>query len=764
MRGLRVSIAVALSCAALAQAATPLKVRLEWGHAGPAGAAYFIKFLAGAPGMKIESATAVGLEAGEGLRDGAWRTRAGGGDIDAVELIVSAQPARETLQSLQVIWADTIAAADADTARRLGQDAAFKPDSPRLTIQMNAEGTRGFTVTADQLREERAMWLPSLDVFITVGDNAISFEQHQKELQPLAGRRMLERVQAEPEASYAEYTEKWEDMGSPSYVHPNQPAPGHIVCLTWDSAIPKFGIDRGAGVWNDYGNPDHFRFWFDFGDLTKGIANSWKGQRLENGLSVITTLFEKGGTRYEVEQFAYPLDGPPGERRGDIRMVLLERLRMTDLTGSDRSVPVTFVHRRQLPAHLTGGFMMDRAGDTAIFRDEAHRRVLFTIAGAGDIGWSGVADYQEELKRIGGTFYANLPANGSREFVIKLPSPIAAPEEVARLNALDYAAARKRTLEFWSNYVARGARFSVPEKAVNELFNASLWHALRLPRRHGGSSPNVAIDLPYSNFAYSQTGTPWPVNQAVLVDYMLYDLRGYHGISAEELLAQYHNNQEHNGHVNGFANWVVYTPGMLYAAAKNYLLSGDRGAFDALLPASLRALNWCLELVREAANNTGTARGLVRGPLNDLTGEGVWAFNQAYMYAGLDLFGRALEKMGHRRAAEARAAARQVHDAVERGFGAAAMLSPVVPLRDHTWVPYVPAEATTHRRMLDVWYPTDVDCGAVHMIRLGATAPRGELANWLLNDHEDNLFYKGLGIANEPVYNQTATAYCYATT
>ena len=31
--------------------------------------------------------------------------------------------------------------------------------------------------------------------------------------------------------------------------------------------------------------------------------------------------------------------------------------------------------------------------------------------------------------------------------------------------------------------------------------------------------------------------------------------------------------------------------------------------------------------------------------------------------------------------------------------------------------------------------------------------------NWLLNDHEDNLYYKGLGIANEPVYIQQATAY-----
>ena len=133
------------------------------------------------------------------------------------------------------------------------------------------------------------------------------------------------------------------------------------------------------------------------------------------------------------------------------------------------------------------------------------------------------------------------------------------------LTSIDYAAARERTLKFWSEYVARGAQFRVPEPAVNDLFRASLWHALRLPRRHGGSEPGVAIDLPYSNFAYSQTGTPWPVNQAVYVDYMLYDLRGYHAIAAEELAAQFRNNQEHDGHVSGYANWLVYTPAMLYA-------------------------------------------------------------------------------------------------------------------------------------------------------------------------------------------------------
>ena len=594
-------LAAVLSSTAWGQGSENLRVRIEWGYDAPAGTAFFVKALSGTPGLKIRSATPLGLEPGESLESEAWQTRAGGGDVDGVEFTLSgADPSPTTLQDMHIIWADTIAAADPDTARRLGQDAAMKPGSARLTLQMNAEGTRGFTVTADQLRIGKAFWIPSLHVFVTAGNDPVSFEQHQKQLTPFAGRRILEQVHKKPEATYAQYTALWEDMGSPAYVHPNQPAPGHIVGLTWDSAIPKFGIDRGAGVWNDYGNPDKFRFWFDFGDLTKGIAASWKGQRLENGLPVMTTTFEKDGTRYEVEQFAYPLEGPPKERRGDIAMVLLERLRVTDLTGRPRTLPVGFVHRRLMPEFLTGGIGMERAGDTAVFRDNAQRRVLFSISGASQVEWSGVADYQHQMKRIGGTLFAELPANGSRDFIVKLASPAVEPEKAGALRGIDYAKARQETLDFWSGYVARGARFRVPDKAVNELFNASLWHALRLPRRHGASGPNVAIDLPYSNFAYSQTGTPWPVNQAVLVDYMLYDLRGYHAISAEELGAQFRNNQELNGHINGLANWVVYTPGMLYAVAKNYLLSGDRAAFDALLAQSLKALDWCLEQIRAA--------------------------------------------------------------------------------------------------------------------------------------------------------------------
>lgn len=661
---------------------------------------------------------------------------------------------------MHIIWADLIAQSDAGTARRLSQDASLYPDSPRLTVSLNPEGTRGFTVSFDQLRRERALWIPSLHVFIATGEQPVTLAEHLKQIAPFQGQRILDQIATSPEATYDEYRSRWEDMGDPAYVNPETRGPGHIVCLTWDSAMTKFGIDRGAGVHNDYGNPDHFQFWYGFGDLTHGVSRTWKGQRLQDGLPVITTTFEQDGARYEVEQFAYPLNGPPAERRGDIPMVLLQRVTVTDLTGKARRLPVALYHRRQLPSFIDSTIVQQNSGDTVLFTDKAYRRTLLAVAGPlQSVSSAPVEDYQREMKRINVTATLDLPARGSQSFVVKLSSPLVAADDQRTFTAIDYDKAKQQTLDFWTQYVSRGARFEVPEKAVNDLYRASLWHALRLPRRHGGSGAEVTIDLPYSNFAYSQTGTPWPVNQAVYVDYMLYNLRGYHGISTEELKAQFRNNQETNGHVNGYANWGVYTPSMLYAVAQNYLLSGDRQALDQLLPQSVKAMEYCLEELKRAQATSGDAAGLFSAPLNDITGEGIWAFNQAYLYAGLQLFGQVLKQIGNPHADAALQAAGQLQQAAQSSFLRASVRSPLVQLRDQTWQPYVPCNATVPRRMMEHWYPTDVDTGAVHMLRLKLLPAKGELADWLLNDHEDNLFLKGWGIANEPVYNQHATAY-----
>jgi hypothetical protein len=734
-----------------------LKVRLSWGHQSPSARPFWIKLATNE--LTLASQQAVNFESSDVFGGAQIQSQAGAGDVDGLDLTLACpeRTVRE-ITNLQQIWRYLFEHSDADTARRLRADPAYRPDPRKLTVQMNPEGTRGFSLTVDQLLTTRTFWVPDLDVFVSAGEPPVSFAGHQRELGSWRGKQILDELEREPEATYEQYTRRWEDMGSPAYRNPASAKPGHIVCVTWDSALPKFGLDRGAWVWNDYGNPDHFQFGLDWTDYTKDFGACWKGQRLDQGLPILQSVFEKDGVRYEIEQFAYPLHGPPTERRGDIAMVLLQKLRLTELTGQSRRCPVGFTCRREL-ADTQNDLTFHTEPGLLLWEATAAQNCLLSIQGNGiTLQTNSLQGAKWKTNQF--VLLAELPANGSRECVLKLPSPGVPAADRDRFVKFNYDSARADTVRFWSEYLARGAQFVVPDEAVNTLFRANLWHALRLPRRHGGAGAGVAIDLPYSNFAYDQRGTPWPVNQAIYVDYMLYDLRGYHEVSAEELAVMFRNNQEPNGHIKGYANWGVYTPSMIYAVAQNYLLSGNRPAFERLLPQTLHAMDWCLGEMEKASRNSGPASGLILAPLNDLSHENqAWAFNQAYFFAGLDLLARALQDLGHPRAPECRAAARAMFQAIERGFGHGATLSPLVQMRDHGWAPYVPGNALAPRRLFEVWYPTDIDSGPLHLSRLKALDPAGALTTWLLRDHEDNLFLHGWGMANEPVYNQHATAY-----
>ena len=797
-----------LAAPCLAEPATTISLRLDiiWGQRSASVQPFFVSL--SARELALADAKLTQGETGDVLQNGVARTSAGAGDIDGLSCVLQfEQKSIEPITNAHSIWKHLWKHGDAEATQRLQSDPAYRPDPRKLTVQLEETGTRGFSLTVDQLLKQKVFWLPEFDVFVSAGEPLVSFAAHLLALEPKRGQRVLDQVARDPEATYAQYTARWEDMGSPSYKNPQPVPPGHIVGLTWDSALYKFGVDRFAEVRNDYGELERFHLTFDFGDARHPLAKAWKGQRLTDGLPVITTTFEKDGVRCEVEQFAFPLDGPPAERRGDIKMVLLQKVRLTELAGTARTaaggpravpapssldgssakessllspsssplrtgtvrgpVPVRVVHERDLPAEHSR--VSAKTQPASMTLEDGGQRTLFVVEGAelapqvSEVALSGSDIAQDKKARIRKNrieLAVALPANGSREFIVKLPLPALPPAENAKLLALDYAASRAATLKFWNDYLAKGALFHVPEDAVNTLFRANLWHALRLPRRHGGSGPEVKIDLPYSNFAYGQNGTPWPVNQSVYVDYMLYDLRGYHAISAEEHAAMYRNNQRTNGQVGGFANWGVYTPGMLYSVAQHYLLSGDRASLARLLPQTLRALDWCLGEMKQAGNENSPTPGLVLAPLNDLSHDArSWAFNQAYLVAGVDLLGRALAEMQHPRAAECREAAAAMRAAVGREFARASVRSPAVLLADGTWSPYVPCDAQASGRLFAAWYPTDVDTGPLHLARLKVLDPRGSLTTAMLHDHEDNLLIHQWGMINEPVYNQQATAY-----
>ena len=262
-----------------------IKLHVSWGHRATESHRYYVRFET--QEVALGGYIARDMETGDRVSEGVCTTNAGAGDVDGVSLKLSfADIAVQEIDNLQSIWAYLIEHGDAGAARRLKQDPAYRPDRRKLTVCLDEAGTRGFSLTVDQLLNNRAFWMPESDVFISVGDAPLEFDAH---LASLKGERILDRVAREPEATLAEWTGKWADFGDPN--QPNQGhetewlgTQGHLTGLiARHGALYKFGVDRWARVRPDYASPHKFRFdplW---------TAAKWKGQRIVDGLPVLVT-------------------------------------------------------------------------------------------------------------------------------------------------------------------------------------------------------------------------------------------------------------------------------------------------------------------------------------------------------------------------------------------------------------------------------------------------------------------------------------------
>src|SRR5579875_3971275 len=129
----RFSVISLFLCTATSLYSAQMLVHLSWGHGRSTQSAYYVRVEPQSTGVSISNVVGEGFERGEGLKDGAWQSNAGAGDIDGIrfELHYPDQPPTQ-LQNLQIIWADLLANSDADTARRLGDDPAFHPNASKL--------------------------------------------------------------------------------------------------------------------------------------------------------------------------------------------------------------------------------------------------------------------------------------------------------------------------------------------------------------------------------------------------------------------------------------------------------------------------------------------------------------------------------------------------------------------------------------------------------------------------------------------------------
>ena len=98
---------------------------------------------------------------------------------------------------------------------------------------------------------------------------------------------------------------------------------------------------------------------------------------------MICTRIEKEGVRYDIEQFAYPLNGPPPQRSGDMPMVLLQKVKVSELAGKDQKrADLKMTHHLEL-ATETGDLVVHEEGKTWICEETQNRGLTLELEGTG---------------------------------------------------------------------------------------------------------------------------------------------------------------------------------------------------------------------------------------------------------------------------------------------------------------------------------------------------------------------------------------------
>ena len=105
-----------------------LNVRLFWGHTATQPTPFHIRL--SAREVSIGEVAGISLEGDDHLADAVCAGHCGDGDVDGVEFPLLFAPTEvKPAEKIHHFWTDYFAQCDAETARRLQQDPAYRPDS-----------------------------------------------------------------------------------------------------------------------------------------------------------------------------------------------------------------------------------------------------------------------------------------------------------------------------------------------------------------------------------------------------------------------------------------------------------------------------------------------------------------------------------------------------------------------------------------------------------------------------------------------------------
>jgi hypothetical protein len=611
-------------------------------------------------------------------------------------------------------------------------------DSSDATIVTVRSKFRPFSFSVADVAAGGRVLVDDLGVLIVRGDDPVTLESHRQALRAFPDRSVYDRVFEMPEQTLER---AWNDMPLKRPLWFVHGLPGNRNAVRHDpnggiaiaGHTEAFRLDRSPRdcdrkLW------DGPMLGIDFGLPADALR---AGRELRDGyLPLLRTWWVDGPLYYEQRAMLDKLDADLTKVRLDDPTVLLVKVRVVNISTAETakaSLRLSSRSARGEGLYLDKDLVMARHGDGGRLR-------CLVRGAAGDLVKEGDAlRWSKELAP---------GAAHEVEFLL----PTITLDELAEIDALrkrDVEADFRRVCRFWEELTARGAQITTPEPWLNGFYKSVLRHL----------EVNCVKDTK-TNCRYARVGTfsykLFPNESIMMVSDL--DRRGAHQAAADCLDAwiAYQgtvplpgNFKSTDGLFYGSAGYehVGYNKHhgyVMWGMAEHWWLTRDKTWMARVAPHLVKACDWVIRerqatMTRRPDGSRPIEYGfLPAGGLEDVQDYWYWVATNAATVWAFDALAAALADYGHPEAPRLQKEARAYHDDVMRAITEARVRTPVVRLRDGTYVPKFPSRLYERGRSLG-WIRETLE-GSLCLLVLGLIPPDSPEATWIVKDYEDNLY------------------------
>ena len=615
---------------------------------------------------------------------------------------------------------------------------------------------------AEVVRRGRIL-LDGLGVLVTLADDTHGVESWRAARAELPGRTLYSRIFDEPEQTLERAVKDMPLRHPMEFVH-GLPGNRNVMMHNPDGSVLVDGFKHWLHRPPSTRDTDHKCWPLDmllvrFG-LPAGCVQG--GRELHEGyLPLLRSWWQDGPVYYEQCAIMDALDGDLSDVQLDQPTLLLVRIRAVNTSrGQSATARLNLSTAGCAMPYTTGQTSPDETlslEGSRVLADYQGRPQLRFVARTTAPG--GLAQAAKGLRWSG-----ELAPGAACELFIAIPSiTVESAAEAEAMAQRDFDADARRICSYWSELTSRGAELETPEPWLNGFYKAHLRHMLVNCRREPGSTrlfPHVGT-FRYGVYA----------NESIMMVTDL-DRRGHHDL-AERCLDSWIHYQGTvglpanfkskdgifygvNGHESGGYN--KHHGYVMWGLAEHWRYTRDRAWMERTLPAMIRACDWITS--ERAATMTLDPDGsrpieygfLPSGALEDVQDYWYWLATNAAMVWGFDGLAEAITDYGHPEAARLAREAKAFHDDVAAGLREARIRTPVVRLRDGTYVPKFPSHL--HERGRSHGWIRETLEGALFLPVMGLLDPTAAETTWILEDYEDNLYISEQYGYAIPVFNE----------